>query len=79
MGGGYHNFLPNNVSDPDLGKGSRTDGINLIQSWANDKKERNADYKFVWNREQLLGINTPPDYLLGTNLFELGFYECPEM
>ncbi|KAM4740599.1 alkaline phosphatase, tissue-nonspecific isozyme isoform 1-T2 [Anableps anableps] len=72
MGGGRKFMYPKNMSDveyPEVPKhnGIRNDGRNLVEEWKNKMKNKRAHY--VWNKKQLLSLNTKNvDYLLG--LFE---------
>ncbi|GJQ75432.1 hypothetical protein Trydic_g12740 [Trypoxylus dichotomus] len=66
MGGGRRNFIPKNVTDEEGEPGKRQGDENLIESWLQSKKGKNASY--VWNREDLLNISNDTEYLLG--LFE---------
>ncbi|XP_026759498.3 membrane-bound alkaline phosphatase-like isoform X2 [Galleria mellonella] len=69
LGGGRREFLPNTTFDEEGTQGLRTDGLNLIEEWQASKESQNVDFKYVWNREQLMNLSqSPPDYLLG--LFE---------
>ncbi|XP_043919095.1 alkaline phosphatase, tissue-nonspecific isozyme [Protopterus annectens] len=74
MGGGRKYMLPKDTLDieyPNKTKtnGTRLDGRNLIEEWKTGKQGKRAQY--VWNRQQLFGINTATtDYLMG--LFEPG-------
>lgn len=69
MGGGRREFIPTTVVDEEGSPGTRTDGRNLIDEWQSDKAARNLNYRYIWNRDQLIEFSErPPDYLLG--LFE---------
>uniref|UniRef100_A0A2H1VP42 Alkaline phosphatase n=1 Tax=Spodoptera frugiperda TaxID=7108 RepID=A0A2H1VP42_SPOFR len=69
LGGGRREFLPNSTIDEEGSRGKRLDGRNLIEEWQESKRARNASYRYVWNREQLLAAaEEQPEYLLG--LFE---------
>lgn len=66
LGGGRTEFRPRTVKDEDGKSGSRTDGVDLIASWKEDKSTRGSKFEYVWNREQLLNINPKEtDFLLG--------------
>lgn len=63
--------MSNTTIDEEGSRGYRTDGRNLIQEWQDDKNQRNLNYRYVWNRTELLEASeAAPDYLLG--LFESG-------
>ncbi|KAK3880214.1 hypothetical protein Pcinc_015283 [Petrolisthes cinctipes] len=66
MGGGRQKFTPLGVPDPELGSwGSRLDGKDLIETWLTEK-ELMGNASYVWQREELLAVNTSAtDYLLG--------------
>lgn len=50
-------------------RGRRTDNRNLIQEWQDDKRNRDLNHAYVWNRDQLMqAAEDLPEYLLG--LFE---------
>lgn len=66
LGGGRAKFLPFDVQDEEGDFGERLDGVNLIDEWLEQRKNRKASY--VWNRRQLLDKSRSVDYLLG--LFE---------
>lgn len=65
LGGGRNRLLSKDIQDEEGTRGIRLDGKNLIQQWLSDhEKMGNASY--VWNKEQLLNIDTDNmDYLLG--------------
>lgn len=70
LGGGRSKFIPNNAMDEEGQKGERHDGENLIEQWKLDKRKREANARYVWNRDQLLHTDpTKTDYLLGMSLF----------
>lgn len=74
LGGGRRTFLPTTTVDEEGSYGYRTDGRNLIQEWQEDKAARNATYKYVWNRSELMSLmSSPPEYLLG--LFESSYMQ----
>jgi alkaline phosphatase len=66
LGGGRKEFRSRDVTDEDGTPGSRTDDVDLIESWKTDKLNRNASFRYMWNRDQLLS-NDPAaaDYVLG--------------
>lgn len=65
MGGGRSKFLPTSATDEENQKGTRTDGLNLIDVWKGGEGVRS----YAWNKEQMLAINAnETDYVLG--LFE---------
>lgn len=69
LGGGRKQFRSKNMIDEEGNTGSRTDDVDLIESWQSDKKSRNASYKYVWDKKQLLSIDpSTTEYILG--LFE---------
>jgi len=57
LGGGRREFRNTTDFDEEGNRGSRSDGLDLIQSWQSDKQARNVTYSYVWNRDQLLNIN----------------------
>lgn len=70
MGGGRQMLLADvtgTEEDPiDKWAGRRVDGLNLISTWMEDKKSRNASYRVVKNTEQLLKVDVKvTDFLLG--------------
>ncbi|XP_074162072.1 alkaline phosphatase, tissue-nonspecific isozyme [Sminthopsis crassicaudata] len=73
MGGGRKYMFPKNTTDVEYGddekaRGTRLDGQFLTSVWK-DKKPRNKNAHYVWNRMQLLELDLDRvDYLLG--LFE---------
>ncbi|KAH9496520.1 hypothetical protein Btru_043263 [Bulinus truncatus] len=69
MGGGRAYFYPENFSDPDpdpkfnVSKVSRTDGVNLVEEWLREKKDKG---QFVYNKSSLDKVDFDrTDYLLG--------------
>uniref|UniRef100_A0A1L8DKL6 Alkaline phosphatase n=1 Tax=Nyssomyia neivai TaxID=330878 RepID=A0A1L8DKL6_9DIPT len=67
LGGGRRQFRDTVTRDEEGSLGQRTDGRDLIEEWLDDSGKINQEY--VWNREQLLNLNTSKtDHLLG--LFE---------
>ncbi|XP_053676946.1 membrane-bound alkaline phosphatase-like [Anopheles nili] len=70
LGGGRANLLPVGTLDEEGKPGYREDGKNLIEQWK-QTHETMGRSQYVWNREQLLAVDTAStDYLLG--LFESG-------
>uniref|UniRef100_A0A182P0S9 Alkaline phosphatase n=1 Tax=Anopheles epiroticus TaxID=199890 RepID=A0A182P0S9_9DIPT len=70
LGGGRGNLLPMETVDEEGKQGYRQDGKNLIEQWK-QTHETMGRSQYVWNREQLLSVDTAnTDYLLG--LFESG-------
>ncbi|XP_053668295.1 alkaline phosphatase-like [Anopheles marshallii] len=70
LGGGRGNLLPVETMDEEGKPGYRKDGKNLIEQWK-QTHETMGRSRYVWNREQLLSVDTAnTDYLLG--LFESG-------
>ncbi|XP_063851589.1 alkaline phosphatase-like isoform X2 [Scylla paramamosain] len=67
MGGGRRNLLPKAVTDVvENKKGYRNDGKNLIDMWQRQKASSGSRAAYVWNRQDLLGLDTSnTDYLLG--------------
>ncbi|XP_050698535.1 uncharacterized protein LOC126986426 isoform X2 [Eriocheir sinensis] len=67
MGGGRRNLLPKTVRDVvENKKGYRNDGKNLIEMWQQQKAAAGAKAAYVWNRNDLLAVDTSrTDYLLG--------------
>lgn len=69
MGGGRQ-CLQSNVSgsdaDPiDTWSCYSTDGRDLIQDWAEEKRSRGVSYQIVTNNEELDNLNTTTDFVLG--------------
>ncbi|XP_035899102.1 uncharacterized protein LOC118506287 [Anopheles stephensi] len=70
LGGGRGNLLPVDTLDEEGKPGYRQDGKNLIEQWK-QTHETMGRSQYVWNRDQLLAVDTSStDYLLG--LFESG-------
>jgi alkaline phosphatase len=66
LGGGRKEFRSKNVIDEDGTSGSRTDDVDLIEIWKADKLERNASFRYLWNRDQLLSVDpAASDFVLG--------------
>ncbi|XP_046484551.1 membrane-bound alkaline phosphatase-like [Neodiprion pinetum] len=71
LGGGRRTFLPNSTVDDEGSYGYREDGVDLIETWKQNKADRNSSYSYVWNRSGLRNVIDNPDdvdYVLG--LFE---------
>ncbi|KAJ4430742.1 hypothetical protein ANN_19333, partial [Periplaneta americana] len=58
LGGGRKQFRSKSATDEEGTRGSRTDNADLIAEWKADKKNRRANYKYVWNKQQLLAVDT---------------------
>lgn len=69
-------FLPIGNKDQTTGRGTRSDGKNLIQEWLQDKKDKKARY--VQNRKQLLDAQNDTDYVLGTITYFNEFFVTPK-
>ncbi|KAJ8923109.1 hypothetical protein NQ315_001662 [Exocentrus adspersus] len=65
LGGGTRNFLNNDTTDEFGGRGSRTDGLNLVDEWIKDRAAENRTAKYVWNRNGLLNLKNDTDFVLG--------------
>lgn len=66
LGGGRQKFRSENVKDEEQVKGRRKDGKDLIKAWIKDKKSKNVTASYVWNRDELVKIDTRnTDYMLG--------------
>uniref|UniRef100_A0A0B6YRE7 alkaline phosphatase n=1 Tax=Arion vulgaris TaxID=1028688 RepID=A0A0B6YRE7_9EUPU len=69
LGGGRRYFLDNSTNDPMLGvpdSHQRRDGLNLVEEWKQDKRQRNASHSYVWNKSGLDSVDTnTSEYLLG--------------
>ncbi|XP_044727874.1 membrane-bound alkaline phosphatase-like [Chrysoperla carnea] len=70
LGGGRREFLPKNVTDEEGSQGHRSDGINLIKTWQNQKQIAGLNAKYVWNRNQLLEATADSDLDSLLGLFE---------
>nr|XP_045597366.1 alkaline phosphatase, tissue-nonspecific isozyme-like [Procambarus clarkii] len=66
LGGGRQKLTPQAREDPEGGKsGKRRDGKDLIQTWL-DHKALLGNASYVWNRDDLLAVDTgSTDYLMG--------------
>ncbi|KAJ8936803.1 hypothetical protein NQ318_003048 [Aromia moschata] len=65
LGGGSQKFLPTGTTDSLGNSGQRTDNLNLIDEWLNDRTEEGNVAEYVWNRTALLNIGDDTDYVLG--------------
>ncbi|CAG0919537.1 unnamed protein product [Notodromas monacha] len=68
MGGGRQFFFPNETYNQNRSEAQcqRRDGRKLVETWINDKKSRNATYKYVTTTSELQdAMRNKPDYLLG--------------
>lgn len=65
LGGGRQKFLPNNVTEQDGKKGQRSDNINLIEQWLEQKEANNQTAEYVYDRDGLLSVKDDTDYLMG--------------
>lgn len=72
LGGGRSNFLDKSHSDEEGYNGTRTDGRNLIEEWKR-QKESQGKFSYVWNKEELLNVNT------SDTKFLLGLFDSDEM
>ncbi|XP_060521541.1 alkaline phosphatase-like [Cylas formicarius] len=68
MGGGRQLFLPMEWTDEEGFAGKRSDKLNLIDEWMNQRQGLGAKFEYAWNRAQLLNVSNDTQYLLG--LFE---------
>ncbi|KAJ8867791.1 hypothetical protein PR048_031596 [Dryococelus australis] len=67
MGGGRKNFRKKGARDEEGERGARRDPTDLIAEWKEDKSLRNATSRYVWNRSDLLSVDTnDTEYLLGS-------------
>ncbi|KAJ8936806.1 hypothetical protein NQ318_003051 [Aromia moschata] len=65
LGGGSQVFLPNGTSDKLGSKGTRSDGVNLIEDWLYDKKANGDNARYIWNRTGLGELDKDTNYVLG--------------
>ncbi|MPC66361.1 Membrane-bound alkaline phosphatase [Portunus trituberculatus] len=68
MGGGRRHWLPLTDFDREERnqRGRRTDGRNLLDDWVRDKKARDLNAEYVWNKAQFDKVDPRhTDYLLG--------------
>ncbi|KAK4318054.1 hypothetical protein Pmani_010929 [Petrolisthes manimaculis] len=68
MGGGRRHMIPTSVYDREERnqRGRRTDGRNLLDEWVHDKKTRDLNAEYVWNKAQFDKVDPRhTDYLLG--------------
>ncbi|XP_072398946.1 membrane-bound alkaline phosphatase-like isoform X1 [Diabrotica undecimpunctata] len=68
LGGGRKKFIPTYERDDEGKRGHRSDHLDLIRLWMEQKEAMKAKYEYVWNRKQLLNVKNDTEYLLG--LFE---------
>lgn len=68
MGGGREVFRAEGIKDEELGGANRTDGRDLIAEWSERKRKEGRRAQYVWNKDQMLGLDNSTDYVLG--LFE---------
>lgn len=68
MGGGRRHWIPTTVYDREERnqRGRRTDDRNLLDEWVHDKKSRDLNAEYVWNKAQFDKVDPRhTDYLLG--------------
>ncbi|XP_068633221.1 membrane-bound alkaline phosphatase-like [Battus philenor] len=66
MGGGRKNFIPRTSKDAEGYPGYRSDNLDLITEWENNKKSYGASHKYVYNRTQLQSLDAKQyDHVLG--------------
>lgn len=73
MGGGRRHWLPLTDFDREERnqRGRRTDGRNLLDDWVRDKKTRDLNAEYVWNKAQFDKVDPRhTDYLLGKTMAE---------
>lgn len=71
MGGGRRHMIPTTVYDREERnqRGRRTDGRNLLDEWVHDKKTRDLNAEYVWNKAQFDKVDPRhTDYLMGQSL-----------
>lgn len=72
LGGGSEMFTPKERNDSHGTVGKRSDKLDLVQEWKNDKTLRNATNQFVYNRNQLLNVDiNSTDYVLGNSMSKI--------
>ncbi|KAJ6643700.1 Membrane-bound alkaline phosphatase, partial [Pseudolycoriella hygida] len=71
LGGGRSKFLPNDVRDEDGHRGSRADGINLIEKWRREKESIGGAY--VYDKDGLDRVD------LNETTFLLGLFSSTHM
>ncbi|XP_046744633.1 alkaline phosphatase-like isoform X1 [Diprion similis] len=59
LGGGRRHFVPKVAMDPEEPdkEGRRLDGRNLIEEWSRERRLRNIEAEYVWNKEQLENVD----------------------
>ncbi|KAK7080789.1 hypothetical protein SK128_027420 [Halocaridina rubra] len=68
LGGGRRHWIPTTEYDREGRdqRGRRSDGRNLLDAWVHDKKAREVNAEYVWNKAQFDSIDPRyTDYLLG--------------
>ncbi|GFO16251.1 alkaline phosphatase [Plakobranchus ocellatus] len=66
LGGGRRNFLPQNSTEPNRSEARRTDGLNLVEEWKQEKMSHGFTHSYVYDKEGFDRVNpTNTDYLLG--------------
>ncbi|XP_066983168.1 alkaline phosphatase-like [Macrobrachium rosenbergii] len=68
LGGGRRHWIPITEYDREEReqRGRRSDGRNLLDAWVHDKKTRNLNAEYVWNKAQFDNVDPRyTDYLLG--------------
>ncbi|XP_069992427.1 alkaline phosphatase-like [Penaeus vannamei] len=68
LGGGRRHWIPTTEFDREERdqRGRRTDGKNLLDVWVHDKKTRDLNAEYVWNKAQFESVDARhTDYLLG--------------
>ena len=68
LGGGRSRLKPVFVNDTEHPShtGKRLDGRDIIEEWIQDKRDRQAQAEYVWNKTQFLDVDhDKTDYLLG--------------
>ncbi|XP_018573647.1 membrane-bound alkaline phosphatase [Anoplophora glabripennis] len=65
LGGGARKFLNNDTIDRFGTSGQRSDDLNLIEEWVNDRTAEGLQAEYVWNRSSLLSLDEDTDYVLG--------------
>ncbi|XP_046377254.2 alkaline phosphatase-like [Haliotis rufescens] len=70
LGGGRQYFRPIDAIDPETGtndtSNGRRDGRDLVEDWMENKAERNATHRYVWNLAEFNEVDPESvDFLLG--------------
>ncbi|XP_068218849.1 alkaline phosphatase-like [Palaemon carinicauda] len=67
LGGGRRSFRPREEPDVEDGSaGYRSDGVNLIHSWLEEKEKMGVSAAYVWNKDDLMAVDLQnTDYLMG--------------